>query len=72
MDPYFVARAYALAGQADTAFRYLDASLEGQSVWPLYAASEPWFEPIRADPRFHAFLWTVRERVSRAQGSRDS
>ncbi len=69
---YFVARAFALTGQADSAFRYLDASLEGHAVWALYAAWDPWFDAIREDARFQGFLRTVRERVARAQRSLDS
>lgn len=68
VHPYFVARARALVGDREGAFRHLGAALDAGAIWPLYADAEPWFEPLRDDPRFAAFLAEVKRRVARAEG----
>jgi tetratricopeptide (TPR) repeat protein len=47
---------HAELGDADHAFRLLDRAYELRSTELLELNFEPWFDPLRADPRFDALL----------------
>jgi hypothetical protein len=50
-QPYAVAGFYAHRHDADKAFAWLDRAYSAHD-WVWYIRSDPYFEPIRADPRY--------------------
>jgi tetratricopeptide (TPR) repeat protein len=51
----------AILGDLDSALRWLDrAASWGWFNYPLYAHTDPFFEPLRGDPRFQSFLERVK------------
>jgi serine/threonine protein kinase/tetratricopeptide (TPR) repeat protein len=60
---YWVASLYALVGEADEAFRWLDRSIE-LGVWNhRFFEIDPNLQVIRDDPRFHRVLGEARGRA---------
>jgi tetratricopeptide (TPR) repeat protein len=60
---YWVASLYALAGEVDEAFRWLDRSIE-VGVWNhRFFEIDPNLKGIREDPRFHRVLGEARGRA---------
>ncbi len=57
-DAFFLARAYAGLGRKDQAFLWLEKAYEQRSGGDdmTYLPVDPDFDPLRADPRFDAFL----------------
>jgi eukaryotic-like serine/threonine-protein kinase len=56
-----VAECCSLLGDAESALHWLDrAASWGWFNYPLYARTDPFFEPLRGDPRFQAFLERVK------------
>lgn len=51
-----IAAVYAELGDLDTAFEYLDRAYELRSPGLLELKVEPWFDPLRKDPRFDDLL----------------
>lgn len=51
-----IAATHAELGDADRAFRLLDRAHERRSTELLELEVEPWFDPLRGDPRFDALL----------------
>jgi tetratricopeptide (TPR) repeat protein len=51
-----VAAGYARLGMADEAFEWLDRALLERDGGVLEARVAPWFEPLRADPRWKPLL----------------
>lgn len=50
-----------ILGDLDSALRWLDrAASWGWFNYPLYARTDPFFEPLRGDPRFQSFLERVK------------
>jgi serine/threonine protein kinase len=61
-----VAEFLSLLGDADGALRWLErAASWGWFNYPLYARTDPFFEGLRGDPRFQAFLERVKEQWER-------
>jgi len=57
-----VAEFFSLLGDVDSALRWLDrAATWGWFNYNLYARTDPFFEPLRGDPRFKAFLERVKD-----------
>jgi len=54
-----LAATHAALGDADRAFRLLDRAYELRSTELLELKVEPWFDPLRGDPRFGALLARV-------------
>jgi DNA-binding SARP family transcriptional activator/TolB-like protein len=52
VSPAYVAAVYAGLGETDAAFAWLDRALQARDDWVVYAAVEPVFASLRADPRF--------------------
>jgi serine/threonine protein kinase/tetratricopeptide (TPR) repeat protein len=51
-----------LIGDLESALHWLDrAASWGWFNYPLYARTDPFFEPLRADPRFQVFLERVKD-----------
>jgi hypothetical protein len=56
-----VAECYSLLGDIESALHWLDRAVNwGWFNYPLYARTDPFFEPMRRDPRFQAFLERVK------------
>jgi len=56
-----VAECYSLLGDIESALHWLDRAANwGWFNYPLYARTDPFFEPMRRDPRFQAFLERVK------------
>jgi hypothetical protein len=61
-----VAEWCSLLGDTEAALRWLDrAASWGWFNYPLYSRTDPFFEGLRADPRFRAFLERVKEQWER-------
>ena len=61
--PFDTACVYALRGEKDEAFRWLDKAVEaGWRGWPLGTRS-PLLDPLRSDPRFHRIEARLEELV---------
>ncbi len=63
MFPRLLSQAYALAGDAPSAIRWMSLSVErGFINYPFLAEHDPLLAPIRAKPEFQALLTDVRQR----------
>jgi len=61
--PLWMAEAYALLGNTEEAFRWLNQSVRnGMFNYPLLAQADPLLENIRSDPSFHQLMAEVKER----------
>jgi hypothetical protein len=61
-----VAECCCLLGDTEAALPWLDrAASWGWFNYPLYSRTDPFFEPLRGDPRFRAFLERVKEQWER-------
>ncbi len=47
---------YAALLRKDEAFLWLDRAREERAPWMVYAKALPWFDNLRADPRFYRLL----------------
>jgi TolB-like protein/Tfp pilus assembly protein PilF len=56
VEPYNVWAAYALLGDRDLAFEWLERSLEVRTFGNLLIGVTPWLDPVRDDPRYQAIL----------------
>jgi serine/threonine protein kinase/tetratricopeptide (TPR) repeat protein len=52
MDPILVARYFAMAGDADPAFEWLERAFEERDPQILHVPLDPRYDPLRADPRY--------------------
>ena len=52
VSPLTIARYYAVGGQADPAFQWLDKAYEERVPFLLHLRADPDFKPLRSDPRF--------------------
>jgi len=60
VDPCLTAHIYVALGEKELAFEQLDRAIEVRASWVPYLAVDPWFEPVRNDPRFEAMLRPAR------------
>ena len=60
-NAFSLARAYAALGNADEAFAWLDRAWDQRTNWVPFARWYAEFAPLRADPRWTAFLRRVGE-----------
>jgi TolB-like protein/thioredoxin-like negative regulator of GroEL len=64
--PRFLAQGFALAGMAEPALRWLEVAIDrGFINYPFLARHDPFFAPLRNDPRFKRLLETAHERWKR-------
>jgi tetratricopeptide (TPR) repeat protein len=56
---YELALIYALLGDADEAFRWLERAREERAVGLTYLAVDPHFDPLRPDPRYTELLRAI-------------
>jgi tetratricopeptide (TPR) repeat protein len=55
-DPYFVAMFFTAVGERDSALQWLDTAYAQKSMFLFWVRVEPFFDGLREDPRFAAFL----------------
>lgn len=60
LDPLLLAQAFAVTGNTDEAFRWLERANEGNHGWLMFLRVEPAYEPLRSDPRFAAWIQRMR------------
>ena len=58
-DAYAIARNYALRGDRDQTFRWLDRAYQ-QHEYLMEVKVDPWFNSVRGDPRFKALLHKLK------------
>lgn len=56
ISPFFLARSYALLGEREKAYRWLERGLEIRSGWMVYLKVEPAFDSLHGEERFAAIL----------------
>ena len=56
VDPCLTAHIYVALGEKESAFECLERAFETRSAWVPYLPMDPWFDPLRNDPRFEALL----------------
>jgi DNA-binding winged helix-turn-helix (wHTH) protein/Flp pilus assembly protein TadD len=56
ISPCHLAAIYSALNEPDTAFSYLEQSLEMRDPWMLWTAADPRFDNLRSDPRFDGLL----------------
>jgi TolB-like protein/DNA-binding SARP family transcriptional activator len=60
VDPTWIAQAWARLGEPDSAFHWLERAHQGNHGWLMFLGVEPAYAPLRADPRFAAWLRRMR------------
>lgn len=55
----YVAHVYIGLGENDRAFQWAEKAFEERSSWLAWLNAEPWWDPLRADPRFQALVERV-------------
>ena len=55
-NPLSIASYYAAAGEKDLAFPWLEKAFQARIPQLLYLKANPYFDPIRSDPRFADLL----------------
>ena len=56
VDPANIAASYAVLGERDLAFRWLEKAYGEKSGWLPYLKSDPSFDSLRSDPRYGDLL----------------
>jgi len=51
-----MAEMYSQIGEFEKAYEYLEIGLEQRVIWMIHLARDPFFDPIRTDPRFQSLL----------------
>jgi TolB-like protein len=49
---YNIAAVYSVLGQPDTAFTWLERAYSAHDTWLIFLTSDPYWDPLRDDPRF--------------------
>jgi hypothetical protein len=52
VQPTWVAVIHIGLGEKDQAFDWLQKALQDRSAWLVYLKVDPFFDPLRSDPRF--------------------
>lgn len=56
VSPFWTAAIYATLSRKDEAFLWLEPAREERAPWMVYVKALPWFDNLRADPRFYRLL----------------
>jgi eukaryotic-like serine/threonine-protein kinase len=56
VSPFWTGAIYAALPQKDEAFLWLERAREEHAPWMVYVKTLPWFDNLRADPRFYRLL----------------
>ena len=59
VNPWELARAYAVMGDTETAFQWLDAACDGRAPMMVLTGIYPAFDTLRTDPRFARILHRI-------------
>jgi TolB-like protein/Flp pilus assembly protein TadD len=57
--PCWMAHIFTALNDIDEAFRWLDKAYAERSAWMALLKMDPWFDPLRSDPRFQDLLQRV-------------
>jgi len=52
VDPFRIASMYAMAGEVDLSFEWLESAIDQDSLELVYINVRPDFDPLRHDPRY--------------------
>ena len=67
---YWIASAYAMLGESDTAFEWLGRAIEVGNENRRWFESDPHWEPLRDDPRFGELMSSIADTDARANEAR--
>jgi hypothetical protein len=56
LSPQILGRAAFVVGERDQAFAWLNRMCDERAPGPIALKVDPAFDPLRAEPRFHALL----------------
>jgi TolB-like protein/Flp pilus assembly protein TadD len=56
VSPFWTGAIYAALPRKDEAFLWLERAREERAPWMMYVKALPWFDNLRADPRFYRLL----------------
>lgn len=56
ISPYFIAMDYAMLGEKDLAFEWLEKAFQERSSWVVELRVDPLWDPLRSDPRYKELL----------------
>ena len=56
ISPYFIALDYAMLGEKDRAFEWLDKALQERSSWLVEVRVDPLWDLLRSDARYNQLL----------------
>ena len=56
VSPYNMALLHLRPGGKDKAFEYLGRAYRERAAWMIYLGVDPWFDDLRAEPRFTLLL----------------
>lgn len=56
ISPYFIAMDYAMLGEKDLAFEWLEKAFQERSSWLVELRVDPLWDPLRPDPRYKDLL----------------
>jgi TolB-like protein len=59
-NPVALAKAYAVLGDRDRAFQWLDRARQDGTMWLIWLKVDPEWAPLRGDPRFTVLLESLR------------
>jgi eukaryotic-like serine/threonine-protein kinase len=59
VQPMWIAVIHLGLGEKDQAFDWMQKAYEDHSAWLVYLRIDPWFDPVRSDPRFVDLLRRV-------------
>ena len=56
ISPYFIAMDYAMLGEKELAFEWLEKAFQERSSWLVEVRVDPLWDPLRSDPRYKELL----------------
>ena len=56
VESYFLGGIHAALGEKDEAFAWLEKAYDEHSFFLVFLPADPWFDPLRDDPRFQSLL----------------
>lgn len=63
ISPYFIAMDYAMLGEKDLAFEWLEKAFQERSSWLVEIRADPLWDPLRSDPRYNQLLQRIGFKV---------
>jgi tetratricopeptide (TPR) repeat protein len=56
VSPFWAGMIYSALGERDEAFSWLERAVEEHAPWIAYLKAPPYFDNLRADPRYYCLL----------------